>query len=432
MSANGNGGLFRKKPVTIEARRVEPNGEAIESVASWCGGSYSFTTSADGVVTYAHISIETLEGLMRARLGDWIIRGVHGEFDPCKPDIFAETYEPAAASVLEGVDGGDPWVRVAAEAIVEAEIDAEGANSLSVEEVEGIISDHAPLAMGRPASSVSEGDGQRWERLRELLNETELHEQTGNEIDEAVASLWRQFDELYRELANPVPASAVSAGADGPQIIRAQVQEWRDRIADETEGAATIYRAAFDLVLAEFDKYAPASAVSAGEPKPCPHCNDTGAVDAMDGTFLGACTCPAGEPEGEAAVKVASTAELPPMCACGHDGEWHDWGAPGDALNGECQRAGCGCKSFAEAPPVSVSAGDCQRAGLTGAEPVVWAVAIPGEESRGRVGFTVDGRLFFEWSYGGAPSIEVPLTRDQRAGLASAASSYTESEEGTA
>ena len=39
--------------------------------------------------------IPTLEGTMRADVGDWIIRGVQGEFYPCKPEIFKETYEPA-------------------------------------------------------------------------------------------------------------------------------------------------------------------------------------------------------------------------------------------------------------------------------------------------------------------------------------------------
>lgn len=41
---------------------------------------------------------ETLEGTMRVSLGDWIIRGVQGEFYPCKPDIFEATYEPAPQS----------------------------------------------------------------------------------------------------------------------------------------------------------------------------------------------------------------------------------------------------------------------------------------------------------------------------------------------
>ena len=43
------------------------------------------------------VSIRTLEGTMRADEGDWIIKGVQGEFYPCKPDIFAATYEPVAS-----------------------------------------------------------------------------------------------------------------------------------------------------------------------------------------------------------------------------------------------------------------------------------------------------------------------------------------------
>lgn len=41
----------------------------------------------------AHINIDTLEGTMRADPGDFIIKGVNGEFYPCKPDIFEKTYE---------------------------------------------------------------------------------------------------------------------------------------------------------------------------------------------------------------------------------------------------------------------------------------------------------------------------------------------------
>ena len=56
---------FRKKPVVIEAEQVN-----------------------------APVEIVTLEGTMRADPGDWIITGVKGERYPCKPDIFAATYEP--------------------------------------------------------------------------------------------------------------------------------------------------------------------------------------------------------------------------------------------------------------------------------------------------------------------------------------------------
>ena len=52
------------------------------------------------------VAIPTLEGTMRAEIGDWIIRGVKGEFYPCKPDIFEATYEPADA-MLAAREAGD-------------------------------------------------------------------------------------------------------------------------------------------------------------------------------------------------------------------------------------------------------------------------------------------------------------------------------------
>lgn len=83
---------FRKKPVVIEARQfVGVTVEGQEQLAEWCGGLLRGTKlPADERV----IRIPTLEGEMEASFGDWIIRGVKGEFYPCKPDIFHATYEP--------------------------------------------------------------------------------------------------------------------------------------------------------------------------------------------------------------------------------------------------------------------------------------------------------------------------------------------------
>lgn len=92
---------FRKKPVEIDA--VLLGDDNIGGVARWCGGVVRGGSS--GGSKGGHIIIDTLEGRMTASLGDWIIQGVAGEFYPCKPDIFAATYEP----VLD--DSGPPPVR---------------------------------------------------------------------------------------------------------------------------------------------------------------------------------------------------------------------------------------------------------------------------------------------------------------------------------
>lgn len=80
---------FRKKPVVIEAMQVTR--ESLADAAEWCNAASYWGGSAPEPAVF----IGTLEGEMRADLGDWIIRGVAGEFYPVKPGIFQETYEPA-------------------------------------------------------------------------------------------------------------------------------------------------------------------------------------------------------------------------------------------------------------------------------------------------------------------------------------------------
>jgi hypothetical protein len=79
---------YRKKPVVIEAIRLTPdNGK---EVWEWADSKPFY--APDGTID--GLSIFTIEGRMKADFGDWIIRGVKGEFYPCKPDIFDATYEP--------------------------------------------------------------------------------------------------------------------------------------------------------------------------------------------------------------------------------------------------------------------------------------------------------------------------------------------------
>ena len=75
---------YRKKPVVIEA--IQFNGENQSDVAEFMGEMIRANFFPD-------ILIETLEGTMKANIGDYIIKGVKGEFYPCKPDIFEATYE---------------------------------------------------------------------------------------------------------------------------------------------------------------------------------------------------------------------------------------------------------------------------------------------------------------------------------------------------
>ena len=81
---------FRKKPVVIEA-------------VQWTGANHllpeTFMKDSGAYMSYdrkqlGEIMIPTLEGEMTASVGDWIIKGVNGEFYPCKPDIIEKTYEP--------------------------------------------------------------------------------------------------------------------------------------------------------------------------------------------------------------------------------------------------------------------------------------------------------------------------------------------------
>lgn len=87
---------FRKKPVEIEARQFNGIGDYLE-IVHWmkaCGDTHAL---ADEVRYETPLMlIHTLEGLMAASPGDWIIRGVNGEFYPCKPDIFEKTYDRVA------------------------------------------------------------------------------------------------------------------------------------------------------------------------------------------------------------------------------------------------------------------------------------------------------------------------------------------------
>ena len=77
-------GRYRKKPVVIEA--VQFTVDTLDDLLGWMAESGYWLEGT-------RLKIPTLEGVMEATLGDWIIKGIQGEFYPCKPDIFEATYE---------------------------------------------------------------------------------------------------------------------------------------------------------------------------------------------------------------------------------------------------------------------------------------------------------------------------------------------------
>ncbi len=81
---------FRKKPVVIEAIQFLDQSSINKMCNIWCR---SFMDVTDFGNEKTNFFILTLEGEMMASVGDWIIKGVNGEFYPCKPDIFEKTYE---------------------------------------------------------------------------------------------------------------------------------------------------------------------------------------------------------------------------------------------------------------------------------------------------------------------------------------------------
>ena len=79
---------YRKKPVVIEAMQNDGGSQFLLDLGAWMGSEWDGANGPEG-----EVYITTLEGVMRGDVGDWIIKGVKGEFYPVKDAIFQETYE---------------------------------------------------------------------------------------------------------------------------------------------------------------------------------------------------------------------------------------------------------------------------------------------------------------------------------------------------
>ncbi|TSI11963.1 hypothetical protein [Brevibacterium aurantiacum] len=92
---------YRKKPVEVEAMNWDGSAGNAIPIIQWmhdndANCSYDCATEpCSGDEGGHNITISTLEGYMTAKAGDYIIKGVQGEFYPCKPEIFHATYEEA-------------------------------------------------------------------------------------------------------------------------------------------------------------------------------------------------------------------------------------------------------------------------------------------------------------------------------------------------
>ncbi len=85
---------YRKKPVVVDAFKWTGGPDQLED-PEWCIDLIKQNKIRIHRIPEMgiHMAIETLEGIMIARVGDYIIRGIKGEVYPCKPDIFEMTYE---------------------------------------------------------------------------------------------------------------------------------------------------------------------------------------------------------------------------------------------------------------------------------------------------------------------------------------------------
>ena len=91
---------YRKKPVVIEA--IQLTAETVQECYDFVGAKGNFSECGMGIdPADGQFKITTLEGVHTASVGDWIIKGVKGEFYPCKPDIFEKTYDSEVTTFKE-------------------------------------------------------------------------------------------------------------------------------------------------------------------------------------------------------------------------------------------------------------------------------------------------------------------------------------------
>ena len=86
---------FRKKPIIVEA--LQYTEESRRAVIDWCGAGHTGIDDDGCEYELRNLRIKTPAGTLMVNLGDWVVKDANGEFCPCKPDIFEQTYEEVDA-----------------------------------------------------------------------------------------------------------------------------------------------------------------------------------------------------------------------------------------------------------------------------------------------------------------------------------------------
>jgi len=97
--------LYRKKPIEVEA--VQWDGQLLRHAPLWiheAARTRTIVFRQEGEPATPVLMIHTLEGDMKASIGDYIIQGVNGEIYPCKPDIFEKSYESVTGAYLKSLE----------------------------------------------------------------------------------------------------------------------------------------------------------------------------------------------------------------------------------------------------------------------------------------------------------------------------------------
>ena len=88
-------GMYIKKPITVEAHQHTGSSSSKHRFHLWMTTGEMPEPGMYNTADIINFFIDTLEGKMEVSPGDWVIKGIAGEFYPCKPDIFEQTYEVA-------------------------------------------------------------------------------------------------------------------------------------------------------------------------------------------------------------------------------------------------------------------------------------------------------------------------------------------------